>query len=65
MNLFQGKNSTERFQSKEKCKRCRKNGVYYLGSSVEHGNPFCGTADTDVTHYYRCSHCQKEFETYA
>lgn len=62
---FNGKHSEERFQAERMCKRCRKQGVYYLGSSVEHGNPFCGTADTEVSHYYRCQHCSREYEVYA
>lgn len=63
---FEGKYSENRLRKSKKCRKCGKTGkVYYLGSSVEHGNPFTPAADTEVTHYFHCEHCKKDFEEYA
>jgi hypothetical protein len=65
--MFGGKGSAHRLEKSKKCRRCRKETVVYTGSSVLHGNPFCGTADTEVDHYYRCAReeCEHEWTEYA
>jgi len=65
MNNFGGKHSTKRLEKNKQCPKCKKKGVYYLGSSVAHGNPFTPAADTEVDHYYECPHCQHEWTEYA
>lgn len=62
MTSFDGKYSENRLEKGKKCYRCgRKGKVYYLGSSVEHGNPFTPAADTEIDHHYGCEHCGKEW----
>lgn len=66
MSNFDGKYSERKLWKNERCRNCKKTGyVYYLGTSVDHGNPFTPAADTEVTHYFYCDNCKKEFETYA
>ncbi|MBF2055440.1 MAG: hypothetical protein IGS03_18480 [Candidatus Sericytochromatia bacterium] len=48
-----------------KCRHCRKYGAYFLGSSASHGNIWCGTSDTEITHDYQCGHCARLFEVWA
>ncbi len=62
MANFDGKHSEHRLEAGKKCPNCKQKGkVYYLGSSVEHGNPFSPAADTEVDHHYACENCDKEW----
>ena len=65
MANFDGKYSCSSFEKGKKCRKCRKEKVYYTGSSVVHGNPFTPAADTEVDHYYQCKNCQYEWVEYA
>lgn len=60
---FEGKGSEKRLEKDRQCPKCRRKGAYYLGSSVQHGNPFTPAADTDVDHYYLCARetCRHEW----
>ncbi|MEO1442687.1 MAG: hypothetical protein AAFV33_19960, partial [Chloroflexota bacterium] len=66
MANFDGKYSEHRLKKNKQCRHCKQTGkVYYLGSSVEHGNPFTPAADTEVDHYYACENCGNEWTEYA
>lgn len=63
---FEGKYSENRLRKSKKCRHCKQIGkVYFLGSSVTHGNPYTPAADTEVEHYFECKHCGKEWTEYA
>ncbi|MCA9618677.1 MAG: hypothetical protein KC731_06640 [Myxococcales bacterium] len=59
-----GRGSTREFEKDKQCRKCHKRGVYYVGSTVTHGNPYTPASDTEVEHYYECPHCGKEFDVY-
>lgn len=62
--IFDGKGSIYEFKADRPCPSCGKLGIYYLGSAVLHGNPYSPAADTEVEHYYKCEHCQYEWEVF-
>lgn len=55
--MFDGEGSENRLEPKTPCPKCKKKGVHYTGSDVNHGNPFTPAADTEVEHYYSCPKC--------
>lgn len=63
---FEGKNSTQDYEAETICPKCKRKGVYYIGSEVLNGNPYSPAADTEVNHYYRCAHadCKHEWTEY-
>ena len=62
MANFGGKGSTKEKETHIKCPKCKSNEeVYYLGSTVNHGNPYSAAADTDVDHHYMCEKCGYEW----
>lgn len=63
--MFEGRGSSNSLEKDKKCPQCKKVGqVYYVGSSVTHGNPFTPAADTEVEHYYECRNCNHEWTNY-
>ena len=65
MANFDGRGSEYRLEKEHECPNCQQRGhVYYLGSSVMHGNPYTPAADTEVDHHYRCTRCGHEFAVY-
>lgn len=63
---FDGKYSEKRLNESKKCPKCKKSGkVYYIGSTVVHGNPYTPAADTEVDHHYICENCNKEWDEYS
>ncbi len=58
---FGGRGSTRSLEKNKQCRECKRKGVYYVGSTVTHGNPYSPAADTDVEHYYECPHCEQSF----
>lgn len=62
MTNFEGYGSEDRLVPNKKCRHCKRTGgVHYMGSSVEHGNPFTPAADTEVDHHYHCNKCKKSW----
>ncbi len=52
---FDGPGSCKQLEKNTKCPKCKKKGVYYVGSEVLHGNPYTPASDTEVSHYYECA----------
>ena len=63
---FDGRGSADSLEKGHKCPKCKKKGsVYYVGSTVVHGNPFSPAADTEVDHHYECRNCNHEWDEYS
>jgi len=62
---FAGKHSEHQHQPGTKCPKCGQQQVFYLGSSVLHGNPYTPASDTEVSHHFACGACQHEYDDYA
>lgn len=52
--LFEGKGCTRQRLRNRRCRKCKRRGIYYVGSEVLHGNPASPAADTEVAHHYEC-----------
>ncbi|MEO0563554.1 MAG: hypothetical protein AAF125_15710 [Chloroflexota bacterium] len=66
MANFDGKYSEYQLRKGKKCRYCKQTGhVYFLGSTVQHGNPYTPAADTEVDHHFKCDRCGKSWDEYA